>query len=43
MILEWIQSGYFFATSHGKSPYDGIGGFVKWHVGMRSLQRPLNN
>ena len=36
---EWI----FFATSHGKSPCDGIGGFVKRHVAKRSLQRPLNN
>ena len=25
---EWI----FFATSHGKSPYDGIGGAVKCHA-----------
>ena len=29
--------------SHGKSPCDGIGRFVKSHVAMRSLQRPLNN
>ncbi|XP_066934504.1 uncharacterized protein [Clytia hemisphaerica] len=36
---EWI----FFATSHGKSPCDGIGGFVKRHVAKRSLQRPLKN
>ena len=36
---EWI----FFATSHGKSPCDGIGGFVKRHVAKRSLQHPLNN
>ena len=36
---EWI----FFATSHGKSPCDGIGGSVKRHVAKRSLQRPLNN
>ena len=31
----------FFATSHGKSPCDGIGGFVKRHVATRSLQSPL--
>ena len=36
---EWI----FFVTSHGKSLYDGIGGFVKRHVARRSLQHPLNN
>lgn len=36
---EWV----FFATSHGKSPCDGIGGSVKRHVAKRSLQRPLNN
>ena len=34
---EWI----FFATSHGKSPCDGIGGTVKRYVAKRSLQRPL--
>jgi len=36
---EWV----FFATSHGKSPCDGIGGAVKRHTAKRSLQRPLNN
>ena len=36
---EWI----FFATSHRKSPCDGISGFVKRYVAERSLQRPLNN
>ena len=36
---EWV----FFATSHGKSPCDGIGGVVKRHVAKRSLQRPLEN
>ena len=30
---EWI----FFATSHGKSPCDGIGGAVKRHAAKRSL------
>ena len=34
---EWI----FFATSHGKSPCDGIGGFVKRYIAKRSLQHPL--
>ena len=36
---EWI----FFATSHGKSPCDKIGGSVKRHAAKRSLQRPINN
>ena len=36
---EWV----FFATSHGKSPCDGIGGAVKRHVAKRSLQRPIND
>ena len=30
----------FFATSHGKSPCDGIGGTVKWLVTRASLQAP---
>ena len=29
-----------FATSHGKSPCNGVGGFVKHYVAKRSLQRP---
>ena len=36
---EWI----FFATSHGKSPCDRIGGSVKRHAAKRSVQRPMNN
>ena len=36
---EWI----FFATSHGKSPCDGVGGFVKRYVAKCSLQRPLHD
>ena len=36
---EWI----FFATSHSKSPCDGIGGSVKCHAGKRGLQIPMNN
>ena len=31
----------FFATSHGKSPCDGAGEFVKRYVAKCSLQRPL--
>ena len=37
MDAEWI----FFATSHGKSPCDGVGGCVKCYVSKHSLQRPL--
>ena len=33
----------FFATSHGKSPCDGIEGTVKRLVARASLQRPLDN
>jgi len=33
----------FFATSHGKSPCDGMGGTVKQSAAMDSLQRSLNN
>lgn len=33
----------FFATSHGKSACDGIGGTVKRLVTKASLQRPYNN
>jgi hypothetical protein len=33
----------FFATSHGKSPCDGIGGTVKRKMARASLQRPVNN
>ena len=36
---EWI----FFATSHGKSVCNGIGGTVKNHAAKQSLQRPINN
>ncbi|XP_065669184.1 uncharacterized protein LOC136088691 [Hydra vulgaris] len=34
MIAEW----HFFATSHGKSPCDGVGGTVKRLVARASLQ-----
>ena len=33
----------FFATSHGKSPCDGIGGTVKRKILRSSLQRPVDN
>ena len=33
----------FFATSYGKSPYDGIEGTVKRLVTRASLQRPISN
>ena len=33
----------FFASSHGKSPCDGIGGAVKRLVARASLQRPYSN
>ena len=33
----------FFATSHGKSPCDGIGGTVKRLATKASLQRPIDN
>jgi hypothetical protein len=36
-------SWHFFATSHGKSPCDGIGGTVKRLTARASLQRPVNN
>ena len=32
----------FFATSHGKSPCDGVGGTIKRLVTNASLQRPGN-
>ena len=39
LSAEW----HFFATSHGKSPCDGIGGTVKRLVARASLQAPINN
>lgn len=36
---EW----HFFATSHGKSPCDGVGGTVKRCVRRASLQRTVQN
>ena len=39
MDAEWI----LFASSHGKSPCDGVGGFVNCYFARRSLQRPLQD
>jgi len=39
VAAEW----HFFATSHGKSPCDGIGGTVKRLAARASLQRPYDN
>ena len=39
MDAEWI----FIATSHYKSPCDGVGGFVKQYVAKLSLQVPLHD
>ena len=39
LYAEW----HFFATSHGKSPCDGIGGTVKRLVARASLQATVNN
>ena len=36
---EWV----FFATSHGKSPCDGLGGTTKRLTTRASLQRPIEN
>ena len=33
----------FFATSHGKLPFDGIGGTVKRLVTRASLQQSISN
>ena len=39
LAAEWN----LFATSRGKSAYDGIGGTVKRRVTKASLQRPYND
>ena len=36
---EW----HFFATSHGKGPWDGLGGTVKRLATKASLQRPYKD
>ena len=33
----------FFATSHGKSPCDGIGGTIKWLTAQESLKHPYRD
>ena len=35
--------GIFATNHHGKSPCDGVGGFVKRYVAKRSLQRLNDN
>ena len=40
-ISIWSAEWIFFATSHGKSPCDVVGGFDKRYVAKHSLQRPL--
>ena len=39
MLIVWN----FFATSHGKSPCDGIGGTVKRLTTKASLQSPIDH
>ena len=39
MKAEW----HFFATSHGKSPCDGVGGTIKRLVARASLQATTGN
>ena len=39
LLAEW----HFFATSHGKSPCDGLGGTTKRLVARASLQATLEN
>ena len=34
---------HFFATSHGKSPCDGIGGTIKWEAANASLRATTTN
>jgi hypothetical protein len=38
VLAEW----HFFATSHGKSACDGVGGTLKMLAAKASLQRPYN-
>jgi hypothetical protein len=39
LLAEW----HFFATGHGKSPCDGVGGTIKRVIAKLSLQRPSEN
>ena len=50
MNLTYHQQGFkisanwnFFATSHGKSPCDGLGGAIKRKLTNESLKRPRQN
>ena len=38
LTIKSLLLGFFFATSHGKSPCDGIGGTIKHLVARASLQ-----
>ena len=42
-ILVLAVHGLFFATSHGKSPCDGIGGTAKHLTACKSLQHPIQD
>ena len=39
VLAEW----YFFTTSHGKGPSDGIGGTIKQEATIASLQHPYQD
>ena len=41
-ILVFVWS-VFFATSHGKSACNGIGGRAKRSTALKSLRRPVTN
>ena len=43
VILEWTRDGHFFATSHGKQPFDEIGGTVRRLVSNASSKRGLKD
>ena len=42
MTSEFLLSGIFFARSHDKGAYDGLGGTVKHLAARASLQRPYD-
>ena len=41
--MTLIEQWHFFATSHGKSPYEGLGGTTKRLVTKASLQATVTN
>ena len=41
MDYELKAEQHFFATSHGKSPFDGIGDIIKFLLARTSLQKTL--